>query len=364
MNNANRVHSIFLSRHPQSPSPKNAVMPIYYFMLHAADAAFGVRDCPWAEIQAIVHKQAASFKKVSSVAEGRALLRVAASQRGRGDVVSQLDREDEEAERAARLARAVRLAAEFKASRAREAQRVEAAKLAVVRADNERAETRARTEHEATKAVANAARPAREQREVLLQAARERELADLRRRHADAAKRTIAAAAAQLSRASSLPRSLRVMHDDVPSTFSGPAPFASIFISSAFARQGGGLVSCTILFTTTRILWVNTCIFSHGSHAKAQLRALFVGLKEASSRELPSVDVHFEHETLGDMLTGLIKPAPKLRRLVNHLSAFSSISYKIVSQQPGLPVVEVAHKLFANAHVSAKTVGLKRLRSL
>ena len=95
MNNANRVHHIYLSRHLQSPSPKNAVMPIYYLMLHAADAAFGVRDCPWAEIQAIVHKQAASFKKVSSVAEGRALLRAAASQRGRGDVVSQLDREDE-----------------------------------------------------------------------------------------------------------------------------------------------------------------------------------------------------------------------------------------------------------------------------
>ena len=117
-------------------------------------------------------------------------------------------------------------------------------------------------EREATEAVANAARLAREQREFLLQAARERELADLRRRHADAANRTIAAAAAQLSRSSSLPRSSLVVHDDVPPTFSRTAPFASLSISSAFVRQGGGLASCTILFTTTRILWVNTCIFS------------------------------------------------------------------------------------------------------
>ena len=337
-------------------------------MLHAPGAAFGVRNCAWPEVQAIVHRHAASFQKVSSVAEGLVLLRAAALQRRRTDVLAHLDREEAEAERAAHLARAARLSAEFKAKKALETQRAEVAAV-TERAALEQAQGPEQAARTAAEAAANYARLNREKLEASQRAVNERRLLAARQQRAAAASRTIAAAAAKLSRADSLPRSSPATDEGVlepkagPAPSAGPEPFASLFVASA-ALQGAGIASCVILFTSTRILWVNVCMFTHGTHAKAQLRALFSGLTEASNRELSSIDVHVEHPTVGRIILGEIKPEPKLRRLLNHLYTVNSISYRIVLQPPSRPVIELAHNLLANANVPAKLTGLKRLRSL
>jgi len=345
-------------------------MTVYYYMLHSTGGAFGVQDCAWPIVQAIVHGKAASFKKADSVPHGRVLLRAAARERGRADVLAQLDREDAENHRAARLKEAARLSAEFKSKQEFAAQQAKAEETAARKA-REQAQALERAERERAEADAHVARALRDQRDAEQRAAREREeqqralaLVSFRERHAQVASRTIVAAAVQLARAASLPRSTSVAEGAKPLSTLEPESSSTLFVSSSPVVAGKGLACCIIFFTQKRILWVNTFTLSHGSHAQVQMHALISGLKEASRREMPSVDVLLGHATLGLMISGNIKPEPKLRRLINHLSTFSTVSFKLVSQQPSQPITEMALKLLSIAHEPAKTVGLKRVRTL
>jgi hypothetical protein len=300
-------------------------MPVYFYLVHGQGGVFGVHEGAWSVVEALVARRAASYRKVSSVAEARTELRAAAAAQHRSEVLALLDKEDAEMERKARLEKAARLQAEFKSK-----QQIE------VLAE---AEARAADEHH---------------------------FASFRATRVTKARRLVEAAALQLGRSSSLSGALPAAPATArAASIADDAPPAALYVSSSRA-QAGGLAQCIILFTPMRVLWVNVRVIPHGSHAQAQLSGLLEGLTQAHARAILCVDVHLESAPLAGVLSGANVAAPKLRRLANKISTFTSSNtkYQLLQQPPPQPVIEMARGLLANAHVPSKTVGLKRLRSI
>jgi len=124
-------------------------------------------------------------------------------------------------------------------------------------------------------------------------------------------------------------------------------------------------IRCIILFTFTRVLWVNVRVISHGSHAQVQLSGILEGLMQAHARAIPHIVVHLDSSPLYSVLSGELDIKPKLRRLFNKISDFcsSKLPFQLVQLAPPPPVIEMARKLLADAHKPTKIAGLKRLRS-
>ena len=294
-------------------------MPIYFYLVHKAGGAFGIHSGDWAVVKALVDGRRSTYSRVDSLDEARKQLRAIATECRRLDVLAWLATEAEAAARATRLAEAARLSAEFKAARV--------------------------AEETAAKAI--------------------------RRKRTAEARRLVEAAAGQLARATSLVSDASA----APVAAGAPAvvrattiledePLAALFVSSSHA-QVGGLAQCIILFTFTRVLWVNVRVISHGSHAQVQLSGILEGLMQAHARAIPHIVVHLDSSPLYGVLSGELDIKPKLRRLFNKISDFSSskLPFQLVQLAPPPPDIEMARKLLADAHKPTKIAGLKRLRS-